>query len=133
MAAAEVKTATLYSVLAGAVGSVAADYSMLAAGAIIGAAVAVSFGPKLPTTWKSIEHFLVSALLACGCAAMFGIPLAKAAELATVSFLGMDSQQLLFSVSGLIGLFWRDVIPLIPILGKRYANQKLPPPTDGGA
>lgn len=130
MAAAEVKTATAFAALASVLGPLAAEYSMILAGAIIGAAIGVSFSPKLPGFVASLKHFGGSVVMACGCALLFSIPLSAAAAWASHGVIGLDAQHLLFSVSGLIGLFWRDALPLIPIFGKRFAEKKLPP-TDG--
>ena len=125
MAAAEVKTVTLFAALASVLGPLAAQYSLILAGAIIGAAIGTTYAPQMPKLWQSLLYFGKGLLAAVGCSLLFAIPATAAATFAAEKFGAViDEANMLFAVSGLIGIFWRQALPMVPILGKRWADKQ---------
>ena len=119
MAAAEVKSATLYAVLSSVLGSVAAEYSMILAGAVIGGGIALSTGGKASSTLAALRIFLAGV----GCALLFTLPLAALAAGMTQPWLQLPREELLGTVAGLIGLFWRQGLESLGNFGRRWADK----------
>jgi hypothetical protein len=119
MAAAEVKTVTLFALLSSALGTVAAEYSLVLAGAIIGGAISLSTGPRTTGVLASLRSFLAGV----GCALLFTLPLSALASGLTMTWLQLPREELIAAVAGLIGLFWQRGLRLLGAAGEKWANK----------
>lgn len=119
MAATEVKAVTLYALLSSALGAVAAEYSMILAGAVIGGGIALSTGAQTAGVLASLRLFISGV----GCALLFTVPLASLAEGMTLQWLHLPREELLGAMAGLIGIFWRQGLAAASDFGQRWAKK----------
>ena len=65
---------------------------------------------KFAPVWGSCDAAIPATAVATFAAEKFGA--------------AVDETHMLFAVSGLIGIFWRQALPMVPILGKRWADKQ---------
>ena len=107
MAAAEVKSVTLYAVLSSVLGSVAAEYSLILAAALVGGFAGLSIRTeKLPGWWAPTRHVVMGVLLA-----LLLTPAGAAVALwALPEGMALPVESVLPIVAGAIGVWWHRAL-----------------------